>query len=186
VAKLVYSAITSLDGYVADEQGRFDWSAPDAEVHQFVNDQERGIGTYLYGRRLYDVMVWWETILDTPDLPPEAEDYARVWLAADKIVYSRTLAAPTTARTRIERDFVPDVVRRMVDASPTDVSIGGAELAAQALRAGIVDELHLYLNPIIVGGGTPALPAGGHAQLTLLHEHRFRGGVVHVHYRLHR
>jgi dihydrofolate reductase len=182
VGRLIYSAITSLDGYVADADGRFDWSAPDPEVHRFVNDQERPIGTYLYGRRLYDVMRYWQTAPTEGDVPEVALDYARIWQAAEKIVYSATLAQVSTPRTRLERTFEPDAVRALKARAPSDISIGGPGLAGAALAAGLVDELHLFLNPVIVGGGTPALPDGLRVTLELLGEHRFANGVVHLHH----
>jgi dihydrofolate reductase len=150
MAKLVYTAIMSLDGYVADEDGNFDWAEPDEDVHTLVNELERPIGTYLYGRRLYDVMVAWETITDEL---PFIKDYAEIWRAADKIVYSRSLETVSSARTRIERNFEPDAVREMKAAAVRDLSVGGPDLAAQAIRAGLVDEIHLFLAPIVVGGG---------------------------------
>ena len=181
--KLIYSAITSLDGYVADAHGTFDWAAPDTELHEAVNDLERDAGTYLYGRRMYEVMRYWETAHEDARQPPVGLDFASIWQAADKVVYSRTLEAPTTARTRIERAFEPDAVRALKAAATRDVTVGGPELAGQALRAGLVDECHLFLTPIIVGGGRPALPDGLLLKLQLLDERRFSGGVVHVHYR---
>jgi dihydrofolate reductase len=180
MAKLVYSAIASLDGYVADEHGKFDWSAPDEEVHAFVNDLEREIGTYLLGRRLYDVMVVWETMQDDH---PVMRDYAQIWRAADKVVFSKTLDAPSSERTRIEREFDPAVIQQMKTSVERDISVGGAELAAQAIKAGLVDELNLFLSPVVVGGGKRALPAGVRWQLELLDERRFGNGVVHLHYR---
>jgi dihydrofolate reductase len=180
MAKLVYSAIASLDGYVADEDGKFDWSMPDEEVHRFVNDLERGVGTYLYGRRLYEVLVAWETM--EPD-DPITRDYAEVWRSADKVVYSRTLDAVASERTRIERDFDPEAIRRMKAEAESDLSIGGPELAAQAIAAGLVDEVNLFLSPVVVGGGKRALPAGLRWHLELLDERRFGNGVVHLHYR---
>lgn len=180
MARLIYTAIASLDGYVADEDGRFDWAAPDEEVHAFVNDLERPIGTYLCGRRLYEVMVFWETIDDDA---PVMRDYAQIWRAAEKIVYSRTLETVSNARTRLERDFDPGAVRELKAATERDLSVGGAELAAQAIRAGLVDECRLFLTPIVVGGGTRALPDGVRWKLELLDEHRFGNGVVHLHYR---
>jgi dihydrofolate reductase len=179
MGKLVYSAIASLDGYVNDAQGNFDWAAPDAEVHAFVNDQERPVGTYLYGRRMYETMSAWET-MDDP--APLMRDYADIWRAADKVVVSRTLDAVTTARTRLERALDAEAVRALK--AEGDVSVGGPTLAADALRAGLVDELHLFLNPVIVGAGTRALPDGLRADLELASERRFAGGVVHVHYRV--
>jgi dihydrofolate reductase len=183
MAKLIYSAITSLDGYVADENGNFDWAAPDEEVHRFVNDLERPIGTYLYGRRIYETMVYWETAHTLPDQPPFIQDFAGIWRAADKIVYSKTLDTPSSARTRIERDFDPDAVRRMKASADRDISVGGADLAAQAIKAGLVDEYHLFLTPIIVGGGKQSLPDNVRLELELLDERRFGDGVVHLHYR---
>jgi dihydrofolate reductase len=178
---LIYSAIASLDGYVADEDGKFDWSAPDADVHAFVNDLERPIDTYLYGRRMYEVMVFWET-LDTAAAQPVSRDFAELWRAADKIVYSRTLGEVSSARTRLEREFDPEAVRAL--AAERKVSIGGPELAATARRAGLVDECHLFLTPIVVGGGKAALPDGLRTRLELLDERRFANGVVHLHYRI--
>ena len=184
MAKLIYTAITSLDGYVADEDGNFDWGAPDEELHAFVNDHERSIGTYLYGRRMYEVMVYWETAHALPDQPPVEQDYAGIWQAADKIVYSRTLETVSSARTRIERNFDPEAVRRLAVAAERDISVSGPDLAAQAIRAGLVDECHLFLNPVVVGGGHPALPSNVRLQLELLAERRFGSGVVHLHYRI--
>jgi dihydrofolate reductase len=182
MAKLIYSAITSLDGYVADEEGTFDWSAPDEEVHAFVNDLERQVGTYLYGRRMYEVMVYWETARG--DLTPVEQDYARIWQAADKIVYSRSLEAVSSARTRVETDFDPESVRRLKSSASRDISVAGPHLAGQAIKAGLVDECHLFLNPVLVGGGNPALPGKVRLDVELLDEHRFRNGVVHLHYRV--
>jgi len=184
LAKLVYSAIASLDGYVADEDGNFGWAAPDAEVHAFVNDLERPVGTYLYGRRMYEVMVAWETPVGWADQSPVTQDYAEVWQAAEKIVYSKTLEATSSARTRVERDFDPDVVRELKASTERDISVGGPGLAGQALRAGLVDELHLLLTPVVVGGGTQALPDNVRLELELLDERRFASGVVHLHYRI--
>jgi dihydrofolate reductase len=182
VAKLIYLAICSLDGYVADEEGKWDWSEPDEEVHVFVNDLERPVGTYLYGRRLYEVLAAWEN-LDTPDQPPVMRDYAQVWQAAEKIVYSRTLDEVSTARTRIERDFDPGVVAEMKATAERDLMVGGPELAAQAIEAGLVDDVHLLLSPVVVGAGTRALPDGLRVKLELVDERRFGNGVVHLHYR---
>jgi dihydrofolate reductase len=182
MAKLIYSAIASLDGYTADDDGNFDWAAPDEDVHAFVNDLERPIGTYLYGRRMYDVMAYWETAHTLPDQSAVEQDYARIWRAADKVVYSRTLATVPSERTRIERDFDPDAVRQMKESADHDIGVGGPELAAEALRAGLVDELQLFLNPVVVGGGSRALPEQVHLQLDLLDEHRFSNGVVYLRY----
>ncbi|MDX6547364.1 MAG: hypothetical protein QOG33_914 [Gaiellales bacterium] len=180
MAKLIYSVITSLDGYVADEKGNFDWAVPDEEVHAFVNDLERPVGTYLYGRRMYEVMTAWETLSDQS---PLMLDFAQIWRAADKVVYSTTLEAVSTARTRIERAFDPQAVRQMKAAAERDITVGGPNLAAQAIRAGLVDECHLFVSPIVVGGGTKSLPDGVRVQLELLDERRFGNGVVHLRYR---
>jgi dihydrofolate reductase len=183
VAKLIYMAIASLDGYVTDEDGDFAWAKPDEEVHAFVNDLERPIGTHLYGRRLYEVMTGWETMHTLPDQTPQTLDFAAIWQAAEKVVYSRTLDTVSSARTRIERDFAPAAVRQMKAEADRDISIGGATLAGEAIRAGLVDELHLIVNPIVVGGGTPSLPDGVRWELDLLDERRFANGVVYVRYR---
>lgn len=182
MAKLIYSAITSLDGYVADENGGFDWAAPDEEVHAFVNDVERPIGTYLYGRRMYEVMRPWETAHTDPGQPPVAIDFARLWQAADKIVYSTTLDTVTTRRTRMERGFDPAVVRELKRTAEQDISVGGPHLAAAAIRAGLVDEYRLFVAPIMVGGGNAALPASVRVPLRLAHEHRFGTGFVYLRY----
>ena len=183
LAKLTYSAITSLDEYVADEHGNFDWAAPDEEVHAFVNDLERPIGTYLYGRRMYEVMAAWERPDTIAGQPAVAQDFAEIWQAADKIVYSKTLQTVASARTRIERDFDPEAVRQLKASAGRDITVGGPELAAQAIRAGLVDECHLFLTPIVVGGGKQSLPDNVRLQLELLDERRFGNGVVHLHYR---
>jgi dihydrofolate reductase len=183
MARLIYSAIASLDGYVADEDGRFDWAMPDEEVHAFVNDLERPVGTHLYGRRMYDVMAWWETAEAQAGQPPVMRDFAEIWQRADKIVYSRTLEAVSSRRTRLERDFDPDAIRQMKAGAGRDITIGGPNLAAQALAAGLVDECHLFLTPVMVGGGTRALPDNLRLDLELLDEHRFTHGVVHLQYR---
>jgi dihydrofolate reductase len=179
--KLIYSPIASLDGYVADADGRFDWSMPDEAVHAFVNDLARPVGTWLLGRRMYDVLVAWETMDDDQ---PEMRDFAEIWRASDKVVYSRTLEAPSSARTRIERAFDPEAVRRMKEESERDLSVSGPELAAQAFRAGLVDELQLFLSPIVVGGGNAALPGDVRVPLELLDERRFGNGVVYLRYRV--
>jgi dihydrofolate reductase len=184
VAKLIYSAISSLDGFVNDEAGGFDWAAPDDEVHAFVNDVERGIGTYLYGRRMYEVMRFWETAEATADPTSAVGDYARIWQAADKVVYSSTLEVPSTARTRIERTFDPAAVRRMKADAGADLSVGGPGLAARAFAEGLVDECHLFLIPVAVGGGTPSLPRGIRYGLELLDERKFASGTIHLHYRV--
>jgi dihydrofolate reductase len=184
MAKLIYSAIASLDGYVEDAEGKFDWAAPDGEVHAFVNDLERPIGTYLYGRRMYETMVFWETVSTGVDQPTASRDFADIWRSAEKVVYSRTLQTVSSARTRIERDFDIDAIRRLKQTSGPDITIGGAELAGQAIRAGLVDECHLFLTPILVGRGKPALPENVRTPLELLDERRFESGVVHLHYRV--
>lgn len=184
MAKLIYAMNASVDGYIEDKTGSFEWSEPDAELHQFITDFERGIGTHLYGRRLYETLAVWETDPSFAAQSPILADYARVWQASDKIVYSRTLASPLTARTRIERQFDPEAVRQLVSTAKRDVGIGGPELAAQAFKAGLVDELHLFVLPVILGGGKPALPADTFVKLELLDERRFAGGAVDLHYRV--
>jgi dihydrofolate reductase len=183
MAKLIYSAITSLDGYVADAAGNFDWAVPDKEVHTFINDLERPVGTYLYGCRLYEVMVGWETDPALAEQSPVMRDFAQIWQAADKIVYSRTLETVSTAKTRIERDFDPEAVRQMKALAGRDLIVGGPELAAQAIEAGLVDELHLFVAPIMVGGGKRSLPDDVRLQLELVDERCFEGGMVYLHYR---
>ena len=180
MARLTYLAIASLDGYVEDDQGKFDWAAPDEEVHAFVNDLARPWGTHLYGRRMYETMVWWET----GDHAAVYRDYAEIWRAAEKVVYSRTLQTVSSNRTRIEREFDATAIRRLKETSRSDMSIGGAELAGQAVVEELVDECHLFLVPVLVGSGKRALPAGVHAELELCDERRFRSGVVYLHYRL--
>ena len=180
MAKLIYSAIASLDGYTADADGNFDWAAPGEEVHAFVNDLERPVGTYLYGRRMYEMMVPWETMTDER---PVMRDFAEIWRSADKIVYSRTLESASSARTRIEREFEPEAVRALKASAERDLTVGGAELAGAALRAGVVDEVQLFLNPVVVGGGKRALPDGVRVGLELLDERRFGSGVVYLRYR---
>jgi len=183
MAKLVYSTITSLDGYINDENGNFDWSTPDAELFQFINEHERGFGTYLYGRRMYDTMVYWETF-EGSDEAPYLSDFSEIWRAAVKIVFSKTLGRATSARTQIEPAFDPTVVRKLKQTSAHDISVGGANLAGQAIEAGLVDEMHLFITPVAVGGGTPAHPAHLYSKLELLGFDRFASGVVHLHYRI--
>ena len=183
MARLIYSAIASLDGYIADEDGNFDWAMPDEEVHAFINDLERPLGTYLYGRRMYEMMVGWETDPTLAGQSPLMRDFAEIWRAADKIVYSRMLAAVSTSKTRIERDFDPEVVRRIKASAGRDLVVGGAELAAQAFGAGLVDECHLFVAPIVVGGGKRSLPDDVRVKLELLGERRFGNGMVYLHYR---
>jgi dihydrofolate reductase len=182
MAKLIYTTITSLDGYIEDAEGRFDWAEPDEEIHTFVNDLERPIGTYLYGRRLYETMVYWERPPDG-NQPPFVQDYADIWQRADKIVYSRTLQTVSSVRTRIERAFDPETVRQQKVSADADISVGGAELASRAIEAGLVDEYHMFLAPVVVGAGKRSLPDAVRVDLELLDERRFRNGAVHLHYR---
>jgi dihydrofolate reductase len=184
VGKLIYSAITSLDGYIEDKDGNFDWAAPDEEVFTFVNDLERPIGTYLYGRRMYETMAGWETDEFIGDRQPVMVDFAEIWRAADKVVFSRTLETVSSARTRIEATFDPGMIKRMKSSSKSDLTVAGAELASLAFRAGLIDECHLLLNPILVGGGKQALPSEVRTRLELLDEGRFANGVVHLRYRV--
>jgi dihydrofolate reductase len=186
MAKLIYSAIASLDGYTVDENGDLDWAAPDEEVHAFVNELERPIGRYLYGRRMYEVMRYWETAPTEGDAPRVVLDYAALWKAADKIVYSGTLESVSTNRTTLRPVFEPDAIRSLKESSDRDISIGGAGLAAHAFRAGLVDECHLFLVPVLVGGGTRALPDHVRANLGLLTHHRFPNGTIHLHHQLNR
>lgn len=180
MAKLVYSAISSLDGYTEDESGGFEWAAPDEEVHAFVNELERPVGTYLYGRRMYETMRFWET---AEGRSAAARDFAAIWRGADKVVYSRTLEEVSTAKTTLEPEFDPEAVRRMKSEAESDISIGGPGLAATAIRAGLVDEYHLFAGPVVVGGGKHWLPGGVRLQLELLDERRFGNGVVYLRYR---
>jgi dihydrofolate reductase len=181
MAKLICTTIVSLDGYVNDEQGKFEWSEPASDVLAFINELERPVGTYLYGRRLYETMVYWETFQGEPD-QPLLDDFTDLWRAADKIVYSSTLEAVSSARTRIERAFDPEAVRAMKDAAERDLSIGGPTLAAHAFRAGLVDELRLFVYPVIIGGGTGYFPGQVHVDLQLREERRFDNGVMYLQY----
>jgi dihydrofolate reductase len=183
MARLTYTAITSLDGYVADERGGFDWAVPDEEVHTFVNELERPIGTYLYGRRLYETMVAWEAPASLDEQPAFVQDYARIWQGAEKVVYSTTMTTTSSARTRIERVFDPQVVQGMKAIADRDLSVGGPGLAAHVIMAGLVDDYHLVVVPTAVGGGTPALPSGVRLDLELVDLHRFDSGTIHLHYR---
>ena len=182
MAKLIYTAIASLDGFVEDESGNFDWAAPDDDVHAFINNLERPAGTYLYGRRMYETMHFWETAQMRPETPAVALDYARIWQAAEKVVYSRTLHSVSTSRTRLEREFVADAVRGLKASADRDISVGGSELGAQALHAGLVDEIRVFFVPAIVGGGKHFLPDGLRLTLVLLDERRFESGVVYLRY----
>jgi dihydrofolate reductase len=183
MAQLIYSAIMSLDGYVADERGNFDWAEPDDEVHAFVNDCERSVGTYLYGRRMYETMIYWETASTDADQRAVARDYAQIWQAADKIVFSTALATVGSGRTRIEREFDPEAVNRLKAAATRDISVGGPHLAAAAIAAGLVDEYHFFVSPIVVGAGNAALPDAVRIELELSDERRFGNGVVYLRYR---
>jgi dihydrofolate reductase len=183
MAKLIYAPIASLDGYIEDEDGRFDWAMPDDEVYAFVNDLDRPIGIYLYGRRMYETMVFWETVSSQAE-PAVIRDCGEIWRAAEKIVYSRVLQTVSSQRTQIEREFDPDAVRRLKQSARSDLAVGGPALAGDAFGAGLVDECHLFVCPIVVGGGKRALPDNVRAQLELLDERRFRNGVVHLHYRV--
>jgi dihydrofolate reductase len=187
MAKLIYTTITSLDGYVADAAGNFDWSAPDDEVHTFINDLERSVGTYLYGRKLYDVMAAWETMHQgDDDLPAVMRDYTAIWQAADKIVYSSTLTEPRSRRTRVERSFDPAAVRALKESASWHLAIGGPHLAAQAFAADLIDEVQVFLNPVVVSGGTASLPTDLRVDLELTDEYAFRSGVVYLGYRVRR
>ncbi|WP_026555681.1 dihydrofolate reductase family protein [Arthrobacter sp. 35W] len=183
MAKLIYTAITSLDGYVADAEGNFDWSMPDGQVHAFINGLERRCGTYLLGRRMYDVMAVWDDFHGRTDLPAEMQEYADIWHDADKIVYSTTLETVTAARTRLEKKFDAGAVAALKAASVGDISVGGPTLAAEAIRAGLVDEIIQFISPIVVGGGIPFLPDGVKLALELVDERRFDNGVVYLAYR---
>jgi dihydrofolate reductase len=184
VGELIYMALQSLDGYIADEQGGFEWAAPDEEVHAFVNDLTRGVGTHLFGRRMYEVMSVWERPDELPRMTGAVRDFADLWEAADKVVYSRTLDAVSTERTRLEREFDPEAVRALKKSSERDLAVGGPNLAASAFRAGLVDELHIFIAPAIVGGGTRSLPASVRLDLELVEERRFHGGMAYLRYRV--
>ena len=183
MAHLIYSAISSLDGYIEDTDGNFDWAMPDEETHQFINDLERATGTYLFGRRMYEIMMAWETEPALAATSPIMRDFAEIWQAADKVVYSRTLEAVSTRKTRIERTFDPEVIRRLKETAKQDIAIGGPDLAAHAFRSGLIDECHLFLAPILVGGGKQSLPDDVRLELELLEERRFGNGMVFLHYR---
>ncbi len=182
MARLIYLTLASLDGYIADDDGKFDWAAPDEEVHAFVNDLTRPVGTHLYGRSMYEVMIAWET-LDLAGEPPVIQDFAEIWRAADKIVFSRTLDSVSSARTRLEREFDPQVVRRLKGKADHDLAVAGPDLAGQAINAGLVDEYHLFLAPVIVGGGKRMLPEDVRVDLELFDERRFDSGFVFLGYR---
>src|SRR5215207_3960677 len=183
MASLIYSTIASLDGYIADEDGKFDWAEPDEEVHTLINDLHRPVGTYLLGRRMYEVLAYWDDPPALDEQPSFVREFTEIWQAADKVVYSRSLETARTARTRIERDFDAEAIRQLKTQSDRDLSIGGPELAAQAIRAGLVDEIQLFVVPVIVGAGTQALPRDARIDLELVDERRFRNGTVFLHYR---
>jgi dihydrofolate reductase len=183
MASLIYLTIASIDGYIADEDGKFDWAEPDEEVHAFINELERPVGTHLLGRRMYDVLAYWDDPPGLDEQPAVVQEFTEIWRAADKVVYSRTLETARTARTRIERDFEPEAIRQLKAQSDRDLSIGGPELAARAIRAGLVDDYQLFVVPVIVGAGKQALPNDLRIDLELLDERRFRNGTVFLHYR---
>ena len=184
MARLIYAAISSLDGYIEDADGKFDWAFPDDDVHRFFNDLVRSARTYLYGRRMYETMLVWETDPSLAAHSPITRDFAEIWRAANKIVYSKTLPAASTARTRIERSFDAEAVRRLKAQAGCDLAIGGADLAAQAFASGLVDECHLVLAPSVVGGGKRCLPSNVRLKLELVGERGFGNGMVHLHYRI--
>jgi dihydrofolate reductase len=183
MAKLIYSAAASLDGYVADRDGKWDWSTPDEEVHPFINDLQRPLRTHLYGRRMYEVLSAWED-LDLADQPGYIAEFAEIWHNTDKIVFSRTLQEVSTSRTRLEQNFDPETIRELKATAETDLAVGGPELAGQAMRAGLVDEIHLFVAPAVVGGGKRVLSEGLLLDLELLGQRGFRNGTVHLHYRV--
>jgi dihydrofolate reductase len=183
MAKLVYAAITSLDGFSADENGAFEGLAPSREVFEFINELERDVGTYLYGRRMYETMVYWETFEADDEEPAIAREFGDIWKRAEKIVYSTTLESPLSTKTRIARVFDPEEIRRMKRAAHSDLTVAGANLAGHAMRAGLVDEIHLFLTPVMFGGGTSAIPYPFFSSSELLAADRFADGVVHLHYR---
>ncbi len=183
MASLIYSTIASLDGYIADRDGKFDWAEPDEEVHTFINDLDQSVGTYLLGRRMYEVLAYWDDPPALDEQPSFVQEFAEIWQAADKVVYSRTLETARTARTQIERDFDPDAIRQLKAQSDRDVAVGGPDLAAQAISAGLVDEYQLFVVPVLVGAGKQSLPRNSRIELELLDERRFRNGTVFLHYR---
>jgi dihydrofolate reductase len=183
MAYLIYSAISSLDGYIEDTDGRFDWAAPDEEVHRFINNLERVAGTYIFGRRMYETMKVWETDPNLAADSPLMRDFAEIWQAADKIVYSRTLETVSTRKTQLERTFNPEVIRHMKETAERDILIGGPNLAAHAFRSSLIDECHLFLIPIMVGGGKRSLPDNVRLKLELMEERRFGNGTVFLRYR---
>jgi len=183
MASRIYSTTASLDGYIADEEGKFDWAEPDEEVHRFINDLERPVGTYLLGRRMYEVLAYWDDPPALDEQPSFVQEFAEIWQGADKVVYSRTLEVAQTARTRIERDFDPEAIRQLKAQSDRDLTVAGPDLAAQAIRAGLVDDYQLFVVPVVVGAGKQSLPRDGRIELELLDERRLRNGTVFLHYR---
>lgn len=183
MSKLIYSAITSLDGYVADESGTFDWAMPDEEVHAFINDLERPIGTYLYGRKMYETMVVWST-MNVENEPDCMRDYAQIWKAADKIVYSKTLKKVSSSKTFIKTNFEPQDIKRLKQSSTSDLAIGGPQIAAEAIKAGLVDEYHQFIAPVIIGSGNAWLPDNVRINLELVDQKRFPNGFIYLRYRL--
>jgi dihydrofolate reductase len=183
MAKLIYVANASLDGYCEDQDGGIDFGPPDEEYFGFINDIERPVGTYLYGRRMYEAMVYWETA-PVSDQPSWVVDFTNIWRAADKVVFSRTLASVSSGRTTLERDFNFDAIRRLKASETTDLTVGGADLAAQAFAAGLVDECHLFFWPIVLGGGKHVLPRNARLDLQLQNARHSRSGVAHLHYRV--
>ncbi|MBN9391702.1 MAG: dihydrofolate reductase family protein [Chloroflexi bacterium] len=185
MSKLIYFMGMSLDGFVAGENDSLDWSAPDEEVSAFINELHRPIGTYLYGRKNYETMTVWETPEVIPGLSPASMDFAQIWQTANKVVYSRSLETVSTPNTRLEREFEPQVVNELKAQLPHDISVAGPHLAAQAIRAGLVDEIHLLVVPFILGGGKPVLPRDIRIKLELLDERRLGNGWVYFRYRIH-
>jgi dihydrofolate reductase len=183
MGSLIYSTIGSLDGYIADEDGKFDWAEPDEEVHSFVNDLARPVGTFLLGRRLYEVLAYWDDPPDLDEQPFVVQEFTEIWRAADKVVFSRTLETTRTDRTRIAHDFDVQAVRQLKAQSDQDLAVGGPELAAQAIRAGLVDEYQLFVVPVVVGAGKRALPDACRIDLELVDERRFRNGTMFLRYR---
>jgi dihydrofolate reductase len=183
MANLIYTTIASVDGYIADEDGRFDWAKPEEEVHTFINDLERAVGTYLLGRRMYEVLAYWEDPPALDEQPSFVQEFAEMWQAAEKVVYSKTLETAPTARTRIERDFDPEAIRQLKAQSDRDLAVGGPELAAQAIGAGLVDDYQMFVVPVVVGAGKQSLPRDVRIELELLDERRFQNGTVFLHYR---
>jgi dihydrofolate reductase len=182
MGNLIYFAITSLDGYIEDDSGTFDWAVPDDEVHTFINNQMRSVSTYLYGRRMYETMAAWETVTSAPGLSPPMHEFAEIWRAADKVVYSTTLEDVRTARTRLESNLDRAHIRQMVAEATTDITIAGPELAAHAFRAGLIDECQLLIAPVAIGGGKRCFPTELRVDLRLVDERRFGNGMTFLRY----